>query len=121
MKQISLASLTLQNALSILLLRYVRTTSGPRFINSTAVINSEIQKTDSSGKSRTIQVEVRKKRTLIKSPEVKKNEPEIENILMITLYTLIVEYFAIEDTTALLDFHLPLKQLMHQKWTFRVQ
>ena len=40
--------------------------------------NSEIQKTDSSGKSRTIQVEVRKKRTLIKTPEVKKTELEIE-------------------------------------------
>jgi len=45
MKQVSLVALTLQNALSILLLRYVRTTPGPRFINSTAVINSEIQKT----------------------------------------------------------------------------
>jgi len=45
MKYVSLVSLTLQNALSILLLRYVRTTAGPRFINSTAVINSEIQKT----------------------------------------------------------------------------
>jgi len=40
--------------------------------------NSEIQKTDSSGKSRTIQVEVRKKRTLIKTPEVKKTESEVE-------------------------------------------
>ena len=40
--------------------------------------NTEIQKTDSSGKSRTIQVEVRKKRTLTKTPEVEKNEPEIE-------------------------------------------
>ena len=39
--------------------------------------NSEIQKTDSSGKSRTIQVEVRKKRTLIKTPEVKKTESEV--------------------------------------------
>jgi len=45
MKPISLVALTLQNALSILLLRYVRTTAGTRFINSTAVINSEIQKT----------------------------------------------------------------------------
>ncbi|UJR25538.1 hypothetical protein I4U23_006884 [Adineta vaga] len=45
MKQVSLVSLTLQNALSILLLRYVRTLPGDRFINSTAVINSEIQKT----------------------------------------------------------------------------
>jgi UDP-sugar transporter A1/2/3 len=45
MKRVSLVALTLQNALSILLLRYVRTTPGPRFINSTAVINSEIQKT----------------------------------------------------------------------------
>lgn len=45
MKHVSLVALTLQNALSILLLRYVRTTTGPRFINSTAVINSEIQKT----------------------------------------------------------------------------
>ena len=45
MKHVSLVSLTLQNALSILLLRYVRTISGPRFINSTAVIISEIQKT----------------------------------------------------------------------------
>lgn len=45
MKHVSLLALTLQNAMSILLLRYVRTTSGPRFINSTAVINSEIQKT----------------------------------------------------------------------------
>ena len=40
--------------------------------------NSEIQKTDSSGKSRTIQVEVRKKRTLIKTPEVKKTESEVQ-------------------------------------------
>ena len=45
MKHISLVLLTLQNVISILLLRYVRTTSGPRFINSTAVITSEIQKT----------------------------------------------------------------------------
>ena len=45
MKHVSLVALTLQNAMSILLLRYVRTTPGPRFINSTAVINSEIQKT----------------------------------------------------------------------------
>jgi UDP-sugar transporter A1/2/3 len=45
MRRVSLVALTLQNALSILLLRYVRTTPGPRFINSTAVINSEIQKT----------------------------------------------------------------------------
>jgi UDP-sugar transporter A1/2/3 len=45
MRRVSLAALTLQNALSILLLRYVRTTAGERFINSTAVINSEIQKT----------------------------------------------------------------------------
>jgi UDP-sugar transporter A1/2/3 len=45
MKHVSLLALTLQNALSILLLRYVRTTPGPRFVNSTAVITSEIQKT----------------------------------------------------------------------------
>ncbi|CAF3357869.1 unnamed protein product [Rotaria sp. Silwood1] len=45
MKPVSLAALTLQNALSILLLRYVRTIPGPRFINSTAVIISEVQKT----------------------------------------------------------------------------
>lgn len=45
MKYISLVLLTLQNVASILLLRYVRTTVGPRFINSTAVLNSEIQKT----------------------------------------------------------------------------
>jgi len=42
---VSLVLLTLQNATSILLLRYVRTTPGPRFINSTAVVTSEIQKT----------------------------------------------------------------------------
>jgi len=45
MKHVSLVALTLQNATTILLLRYVRTTPGPRFINSTAVIVSEIQKT----------------------------------------------------------------------------
>jgi len=45
MKHVSLVLLTLQNVASILLLRYVRTTTGPRFINSTAVLNSEIQKT----------------------------------------------------------------------------
>jgi len=45
MKHVSLFLLTLQNVTSILLLRYVRTTTGPRFINSTAVFNSEIQKT----------------------------------------------------------------------------
>jgi len=45
MKYVSLVLLTLQNVISILLLRYVRTTTGPRFINSTAVFNSEIQKT----------------------------------------------------------------------------
>ena len=45
MKVISLISLTVQNVASILLLRYVRTIPGPRFINSTAVLNSEIQKT----------------------------------------------------------------------------
>jgi len=45
MKHVSLVLLTLQNATSILLLRYVRTTPGPRFINSTAVVVSEIQKT----------------------------------------------------------------------------
>ncbi len=44
-KRISLIALTLQNTLSILLLRYVRTTPGPRFINSTAVVSSELQKT----------------------------------------------------------------------------
>ncbi|CAF0797901.1 unnamed protein product [Adineta ricciae] len=45
MKYVSLLLLTFQNVASILLLRYVRTTTGPRFINSTAVLNSEIQKT----------------------------------------------------------------------------
>lgn len=45
MKYMSLFCLTLQNVTSILLLRYVRTRTGPRFINSTAVVNSEIQKT----------------------------------------------------------------------------
>lgn len=45
MKYVSLVSLTFQNVVSILLLRYVRTTPGPRFINSTAVVSSEIQKT----------------------------------------------------------------------------
>lgn len=45
MKYVSLVFLTLQNVTSILLLRYVRTTPGPRFINSTAVLTSEIQKT----------------------------------------------------------------------------
>ena len=44
-KYVSLLLLTFQNVASILLLRYVRTTTGPRFINSTAVLNSEIQKT----------------------------------------------------------------------------
>ncbi|CAF4287265.1 unnamed protein product, partial [Rotaria sordida] len=45
MKPVSLVALTLQNTLSILLLRYVRTIPGPRFIKSTAVIISEVQKT----------------------------------------------------------------------------
>ena len=45
MKHVSLVLLTLQNVTSILLLRYVRTTTGPRFINSTAVVVSEMQKT----------------------------------------------------------------------------
>lgn len=45
MKHASLFLLTLQNVASILLLRYVRTTTGPRFLNTTAVFNSEIQKT----------------------------------------------------------------------------
>lgn len=45
MRHVSLVSLTLQNVISILLLRYVRTTPGPRFVNSTAVICSEVQKT----------------------------------------------------------------------------
>lgn len=45
MTHVSLILLTFQNVASILLLRYVRTTTGPRFINSTAVFNSEIQKT----------------------------------------------------------------------------
>ena len=45
MKHVSLVLLTVQNVASILLLRYVRTTPGLRFINSTAVFNSEIQKT----------------------------------------------------------------------------
>ena len=44
-KYISLVLLTLQNVVSILMLRYVSTTIGPRFIKSTAVLNSEIQKT----------------------------------------------------------------------------
>ena len=44
-KHVSLIFLTLQNVTSILLLRYVRTTPGSRFINSTAIFNSEIQKT----------------------------------------------------------------------------
>ena len=48
MKHASLISLTLQNAVSILLLRYVRTLPGPRFINSTAVFSSEIVKTIAS-------------------------------------------------------------------------
>ena len=39
-----LFALTVQNVMSILLLRYVRTTPGPRFINSTAVFLSEVQK-----------------------------------------------------------------------------
>ena len=38
--------------------------------------NTEIKKTDSTGRSRTIQVEVRKKRTLIKSPEEQKTQIE---------------------------------------------
>ncbi|CAF0965248.1 unnamed protein product [Rotaria sordida] len=44
-KPVSLVALTLQNTLSILLLRYVRTIPAPRFIKSTAVIISEVQKT----------------------------------------------------------------------------
>lgn len=39
--------------------------------------NTEIKKTDSTGRSRTIQVEVRKKRTLIKTPEEQKTETEV--------------------------------------------
>jgi len=39
--------------------------------------NTEIKKTDSTGRSRTIQVEVRKKRTLIKTPEEQKAETEV--------------------------------------------
>ena len=39
--------------------------------------NTEIKKTDSTGRSRTIQVEVRKKRTLIKTPEELKTETEV--------------------------------------------
>lgn len=43
-KYACLISLIVQNVFSILLLRYVRTTPGPRFINSTAVFVSEVQK-----------------------------------------------------------------------------
>jgi translation initiation factor IF-2 len=39
--------------------------------------NTEIKKTDSTGRSRTIQVEVRKKRTLIKTSEEQKTETEV--------------------------------------------
>lgn len=39
--------------------------------------NTEIKKTDSTGRSRTIQVEVRKKRTLIKTPEEQKSDTEV--------------------------------------------
>src|SRR6056300_1613537 len=39
--------------------------------------NTEIKKTDSTGRSRTIQVEVRKKRTLIKTPEEQKPDTEV--------------------------------------------
>ncbi|CAF3560667.1 unnamed protein product, partial [Rotaria sp. Silwood2] len=44
MKDVSLVALILQNVLSILLLRYVRTRLGPCFINSTTVIISEVEK-----------------------------------------------------------------------------
>lgn len=44
-KRVSLVLLVFQNVTSILLLRYVRTTPGPRFLMSTLVFNSEIQKT----------------------------------------------------------------------------
>lgn len=44
MKYLSLLLLTCQNAATILLLRYVRTTPGPRFVNSSAVFISEVQK-----------------------------------------------------------------------------
>jgi len=39
--------------------------------------NTEIKKTDSTGRSRTIQVEVRKKRTLVKTPEEQKSDTEV--------------------------------------------
>jgi hypothetical protein len=48
MKHASLILLTLQNAASLLLLRYVRTQPGPRFINSSAVFSSEVLKTIAS-------------------------------------------------------------------------
>lgn len=43
-KYVSLISLALQNVLSIMLVRYVRTTPGPRFIKSTFVVICEVQK-----------------------------------------------------------------------------
>ena len=60
------------------LLDFLRGGAGERRkIVLTKKSTSEIRQADASGKSRTIQVEVRKKRTLVKRAEVEKTATEI--------------------------------------------
>ncbi len=68
-----------------LLLEYLRKEHGAQApknkITLTRKQNTEIKKTDSTGKARTIQVEVRKKRVLVRNEETSAepvNEPEVE-------------------------------------------
>lgn len=65
-----------------LLLEYLRKEHGAQApknkITLTRKQNTEIKKTDSTGKARTIQVEVRKKRTLVRSDETSAEQPVAE-------------------------------------------
>ena len=64
------------------LLAYLRSEHGASLrpkskITLTRKQNTQIRKTDSEGRARTIQVEVRKKRTVVKPDQVKKNNSEV--------------------------------------------
>jgi translation initiation factor IF-2 len=64
------------------LLAYLRSEHGASLrpkskITLTRKQNTQIRKTDSEGRARTIQVEVRKKRTIVKPDQVKEKNPEI--------------------------------------------
>ena len=88
-----------------LLLTYLRKEHGQapkNKITLTRKQNTEIKKTDSSGKARTIQVEVRKKRVLVRNEEVAEQpapvepvveEPVIEAVVPAFTFTVAVAVF----------------------------